>query len=155
MRVLLLAAAVAGAVVVDARAETTLYQPSAISRAHHGYAETQIEANRLRVTFSGNTETSRETVETSLLFRSAELTLAHGYDYFVVADHNVEVHTQYAAAGPPVPPIVPARRYREITSYSAVSDIIMHRGVRPPNAANAFDARTVHANLAWRISRPH
>jgi hypothetical protein len=155
MRILMVAAAVAAAAVADARAETTPYQPSAVSRAHFGYAETQTDANRVRVSFSGNTETSRETVETYLLFRAAELTLQGGYDYFVVADHNVEANTQYAAAGPPVPPILPARRYREITSYNAVSDIIMHRGARPANVTNAFDARTVHANLAGRISRPN
>jgi hypothetical protein len=155
MRILIFSAAIAAAAVADVRAETTPYQPSAFSRAHYGYAQTETDANRVRVSFSGNAETSRETVETYLLFRAAELTLERGYDYFVVADHDVEANTQYAVAGPPVPPIVPARRYREITSYSAVSDIIMHRGIRPPNLTNAFDARTVHANLARRISRPN
>lgn len=153
MRILMLAAAITAAAVANARAETTAYQPSALSRAHHGYAETTIEANRVRVSFSGNAETSRETVETYLLFRAAELTLQRGYDYFVVADHNVESRSEYAAAGPPVPPIAPPRRYRELTSYSAVSDVIMHRGPKPPGGADMYDARTVHANLAGRISR--
>src|SRR5262245_45543404 len=121
MRILMLAAALSAAVVADARAETTPYQPSALSRAHHGYAETPLDANRVRISFSGNAETSRETVETYLLYRAAELTLQRSYDYFVVADHNVETRTEYAAAGPPVPPIAPPRRYREISSYSAMS----------------------------------
>lgn len=153
MRIFMLAAALSVAAVADARAETTRYQPATASR-HYGYAETQIDFNRIRVLFAGNGETSRETVETYLLYRAAEITLQHGFDYFVVADHNVETSSQYAASGPPVPPIMPPRRYREISSHTAVSDIIMHRGARPPGNANAFDARTVYANLAPRISRP-
>lgn len=154
MRILMLAAALAAAAVADARAETTRYQPSTPSR-HYGYAETQIDFNRVRVSFAGNAETSRETVETYLLFRAAELTLQRGCDYFVVADHSVETSSQYAASGPPVPPIMPPRRYREISSHTAVSDVIMHRGAPPPNAPNVFDARTVYANLAGRVSRPN
>lgn len=153
MRLLLLAAAISAAAVAAAHAETTPYQPA--SRTHYGYSETQTDANRVRVSFAGNADTSRETVELYLLYRSAEITLQRGYDYFVVADHSVDARMEYAASGPPLPPIAPPRRYREIASYTAVSDIIMHRGARPPNADNAFDARTLYANLAGRISRPH
>lgn len=155
MRMLMLAAVIAAAAIPNARAETVAYQPSALSRAHYGYAETTIDANRVRVSFNGNAEMSRETVETYLLFRAAELTLQRGYDYFVVTDHNIESHSEYAAARPPLPPIEPPRRYRELTSYSAVSDVIMHRGAKPSSAASAYDVRTVHANLTWRISRPN
>ena len=153
MRTLLLAVAIGAAAVTAARAETTPYQPAV--RTHYGYAETQTDVNRVRVSFAGNSDTSRETVELYLLYRAAEVTLQRGYDYFVVADHSVEARTEYAASGPPLPPIAPARRYREISSCTAVSDIIMHRGARPPAAQNAFDARTVYANLAGRISRPN
>jgi len=153
MRFLILAAAISAAAVASARAETTPYQPAA--RAHYGYAETQTDVNRIRVSFAGNSDTSRETVELYLLYRAAETTLQRGYDYFVVADHSVEARSEYAAAGPPLPPIAPPRRYREIASYTAVSDIVMHHGPRPANADNAFDARIVYANLAARISRPH
>lgn len=153
MRIIMLAAALAAAAVADARAETTLYQSSSASQPY-GYAETSLDVNRARVSFAGNGETSRETVETYLLYRAAELTLQRGFDYFTVVDHSVDTSSQYAAAGPPVPPILPARRYREISSYTAVSDIIMHRGAHPSGNANAFDARTVYANLAPRISRP-
>lgn len=154
MRILIVAAALAAAAVADARAETTPYQPSVISRSQHGYSDTQLDANRVRISFAGNGDTSRETVEAYLLYRAAELTLQRGYDYFVIADHNVDSHTDYAASGPPAPPIVPVWRYREVTSYSAVSDVIMHHGAMPANAPNAFNARAVYANLAWRISRP-
>ena len=154
MRILMLAAALAAAAVADARAETTRYQPITSSH-HYGYAETQIDVNRVRVSFAGNGETSRETVETYLLYRAAELTLQRGFDYFIVAGHSVDTSSQYAASGPPVPPIMPPRRYREISSYTATSDVILHRGARPPGVENAFDARAVYANLAGRITRPN
>ena len=73
----------------------TPYQPLGApgTRAAGGYAERQIEANRFRVTFVGNTMTSRETVETYLLYRAAELTRQQGYDWFVTADRETNRHT--------------------------------------------------------------
>lgn len=129
-------------------AAQTLYQPSSESRGRYGYAETQIDINRVRVSFSGNSRTDRESVELNLLYRAAETTLQRGFDYFVVVDHNVEQRTDYDRMGPPR-----MASYNESSRYQAVSDIVMFNGVRPP-VANAFDARTVRANLATRITRP-
>jgi hypothetical protein len=53
-------------------------------------------------------------------------------------------------SGPPAPPILPPRNYREVTTYNAMSDIVMGKGLHP----DANDARVVHANLAVRIQRP-
>ncbi|WP_296305834.1 hypothetical protein [Pseudomonas sp.] len=73
----------------------TPYQPLAPqSRASGGYTDQRIEDNRYRVTFSGNTMTSRETVENYLLYRAAELTRAQGYDWFVMADRETERKTR-------------------------------------------------------------
>src|SRR6185369_6328552 len=55
-----------------------------------GYSESQIEANRWRVTFAGNSLTSRETVEGYLLFRAAELTVQQSYDWFSIAERNTD-----------------------------------------------------------------
>jgi hypothetical protein len=69
----------------------TPYQPSAPGRAGSGgYSEARLEPNRWRVTFTGNTVTSRETVEGYLLFRAAELTLQSGDDWFAMVDRNTE-----------------------------------------------------------------
>lgn len=140
-----LAAAIASA---TSAAAQTVYQPAAATRGHYGYAETQIDVNRVRVRFSGNSRTDRELVELNLLYRAAETTLQRGFDYFVVVDHNVEGRTDYDRAGPPR-----MASYNESSRYQAVSDIVMFNGDRPP-VANAFDARTVQANLATRIRRP-
>ena len=42
------------------------------------------------VSFSGNSYTSRDTVEKYLLYRAAELTVQRGYDYFVFTDRDVD-----------------------------------------------------------------
>lgn len=69
----------------------TPYQPlqqgSAVSG---GFSDQRLDKNRFRVTFQGNTLTSRETVETYLLYRAAELTVAQGYDWFETVDRHTE-----------------------------------------------------------------
>ncbi len=55
-----------------------------------GYSDRQIEENRFQVSFSGNSYTSRDTVEKYLLYRAAELTVQRGFDYFILADRDVD-----------------------------------------------------------------
>jgi hypothetical protein len=72
-------------------ATPTPYQPRIAGKSSAGgYSEIRIEPNRWRVTFAGNTLTSRETVEGYLLFRAAELTVQQGYDWFSIADRNTD-----------------------------------------------------------------
>ena len=169
MRMLALAV-VAG--LLAACATATPYQPAANG---YGFQEQTIEANRVRITFRGNTLTDRETVETYLLYRAAELTLAGGRDYFIVANRDTEEQTRLAPTGPYRPRFAfdywyysPRRgwspwydpfwdepmSYREVTRYEAVAEIAMFSGQKPANDANAFDAREVQANLQGRIVRP-
>src|SRR3954464_15102294 len=73
----------------------TPYQPNIPGQATHGgYSESRLEANRWRVTFTGNTMTSRETVEGYLLYRAAELTLQAGDDWFEIVDRNTDRHSR-------------------------------------------------------------
>ncbi len=72
-------------------ATATPYQPQiAGQRVSGGYSETRLDENRYRVNFSGNSFTSRETVEGYLLYRAAELTVESGYDWFQITDHTTE-----------------------------------------------------------------
>ncbi len=48
------------------------------------YKDIQLDSNTFTVSFRGNGLTSKETVEAYLLYRCAEITVNHGYDYFVV-----------------------------------------------------------------------
>lgn len=85
-----LAVALALAAGLAACATPTPYQPNIPGQAASGgYSEMRIEENRWRVKFAGNSLTSRETVEGYLLYRAAELTLQHGYDWFRLVDKEV------------------------------------------------------------------
>ena len=91
----LVAALAASTLMVAGCATETTYRPatgSGFSRT--GYSDRQIEPGRFLVSFAGNSVTSRDTVEKYLFFRSAELTLQNGYDYFVMADRDTNLRTR-------------------------------------------------------------
>ncbi len=163
----------ATAILAACATSATPYQPAATDR--YGFSEQQIESNRVRITFRGNTLTDRETVETYLLYRAAELTLQGGRDYFIVANRDTEEHSRLQGTGSYQPRFAfdywyfsPRRgwspwydpfwnepsSYREVTRYEAVAEIAMFSGAKPANDPNAFDAREVQANLQGRIVRP-
>ena len=97
----MVAALTASTLLVAGCATETRYRPATgqgFSRT--GYSERRIEPNRFLVSFAGNSVTSRDTVERYLFFRSAELTLQNGYDYFVMADRDTNLRTRtYATPG--------------------------------------------------------
>ncbi|MEO8925579.1 MAG: hypothetical protein ABI306_00310 [Caulobacteraceae bacterium] len=69
----------------------TPYQPlEKGTAASGGFTDQRLDGDHFRVTFQGNSLTSRETVETYLLYRAAELTVAQGFDWFETADRHTE-----------------------------------------------------------------
>ncbi len=160
------------AILLAACATATPYGPAA-QGGGYGFSDQQIEQNRFRITFRGNSVTSRETVENALLYRAAELTVQQGYDYFVVVENDTEARTSYRGTTYPAfygrygygyPFHHPSYAFpyyaygfgwgypydtytREITRYSAVAFVTMHEGSKPAGNAQAFDAREVMANL--------
>lgn len=89
----LIAATAAGALLLFAGgcAEPTHYQRlSSTSPAEGGFSDERLSEDRFRVTFAGNTLTSRERVESYLLFRAAELTIEQGHDWFLIIDHEMD-----------------------------------------------------------------
>ncbi|MBW8813808.1 MAG: hypothetical protein JF588_10325 [Caulobacterales bacterium] len=83
-------------------ATPTPYQPLARGNATSGgFSEIRLEPNRFRVTFAGNSLTSRETVEGYLLYRAAELTVQNGYDWFRIVDRDTDKKVEtYAEPDP-------------------------------------------------------
>jgi hypothetical protein len=71
-----------------------------------GYTDRALTQTRYRVTFTGNTVTPRETVESFLLLRAAEVTRAAGYTNFVFDTRNTRTNTsvQTIPYGPPPDP---------------------------------------------------
>jgi hypothetical protein len=87
-------AVVAAGLVVASCVTATPYQPATGSGSYrNGYSDEQIDSDHFRVSFSGNSLTSRETVERYLLYRAAELTVQRGFDYFVLVNRDTETKT--------------------------------------------------------------
>ena len=98
MKRFLIAAAATAALALGACATATPYQPlQRGSTASGGYSERPLEANRWQVSFSGNSLTDRRTVESYLLYRSAELTVNEGYEWFTVVDRHTDRATKVYA----------------------------------------------------------
>ena len=164
----------AGLALLTACATPTPYQ--AAGDNGWGFQESQIETNRFRVSFSGNSLTDRETVETYILYRAAELTLERGYDHFIMVQRATDEDSRvvgnridpffrpgfgmrysyfhprwgWHGGGDPFWNDV---NYHEITRYEASAELLLGRGAKP-DGAEAFDAREVIANLGDNIVRP-
>ena len=142
-----------------------------------GYSERQTESDRFRVSFSGNSLTPRETVETYLLYRAAEITLQRGYDHFRIVEQDLESKTSYrnsfgATSGfysrrslgfrhgfHSFPYSFSTVTSRPIVSYEAVANIIVYSDAetnleRSRNDDNSYNARDVVKQLESYIERP-
>jgi hypothetical protein len=141
-------------------ASPTPYKPA---DGGFGYADQQLESNRYRVTFAGNSVTARDTVQNYLLYRAAELTVQNHHDYFTVVNQNVERSTAYQGTGydgfgspwgwgccwgPSNYSTYP------IDSYTAFADIVMGDGEKPKGDINSYDARDVMRRLGSTLVLP-
>ena len=154
----------AAALLLAACATPARYQPM---DDDVGYGEQKLEANRYRVWFAGNSATPRETVEDYVLYRAAELTLADGYDYFVMSERATdarEVTSHGVSLG------IGGFRFGRRSGVSiglgtgiglggrdefyGQADIVMMKGRKPKDDPSAFDARELKANLEPAILRP-
>lgn len=158
------------AVLAASCASQTPYAPADGGRL--GYSEQQIERNRYTVSFAGNSLTDRQTVETYLLYRAAELTVNSGYDYFIVVEQDTEKSTTYRSTiydypfrhhfymswyGYPYGPGyggIATETTRPIERYRAVAEIVMYKGDKPEDDPSAFNAREVIRHLAPVVKRP-
>jgi hypothetical protein len=72
----------------------TPYQPRTEGQ-QTGYTDRALTQNRYRITFTGNSATPRETVESYLLLRAAEVTRAAGYSSFLFDTRNTKANHSY------------------------------------------------------------
>jgi hypothetical protein len=166
-------AAVAAALIVflTACVGATPYQPA--PPRGFGYSEERLDQNKFRVTFRGNAQTPRETVEDYLLYRAAELTLQNGFSHFLIIGRDTEKKTSYRYwidsyggrgwfyHGFPGWYRDPwDRRWggsydvQPITTYTATAEIILLKGPREEGDTRAFDAREVMVAVGPRVVRP-
>ena len=141
------------------RPTATPYQPVVDG---YGYSEQQIEDNRFWVSFAGNDDTPARTVHNYWLYRTAELTLDHGYDYFTVVDRNLERSTTYSGTAQVDPGFITEEgtyigggfsSYSSTPSdsYTAFADVVMFEGEKPAGDVNSYDAESVLRRLGPTI----
>lgn len=87
----------AACAVLSACATATPYQPAVNSNG--GYQNQKIESNRWAISFSGNTVTDRQTVETYMLYHAAELTTQNGFDNFQIVSRETDTQSRFIADG--------------------------------------------------------
>lgn len=172
--------AATAALALSACATATPYGPAGID-SRFGYSDQRVDADRYRISFAGNSVTSRDQVEMALLLRAAEVTAQSGYDWFATVNRATDRDVRYQATPDPFydrygPYWGPSWRYyrrgawsrwgdpfwggrndfdvREIDRYEASAEIVMGRGPKPAGDPNAFDAREVIQNLGPRVTRP-
>jgi hypothetical protein len=153
-------------------AEPPYYGPKPLEGTA-GYTDLQLDRNRFRVTYSGNSATGRETVENFLLLRAAQVTLQAGYADFLFDTRDTKAKTTYfssftgfpgwggygwywhswpdAFAGPPFDG---AAESLPITRFEAYAEIVL---LTPPEAAKeprAIDASQIVARIGPLIQPP-
>jgi hypothetical protein len=145
-----------------------------------GYSDFRIDATRWRVSFAGNSLTSRETVEKYLLYRAAQLTIEQGFDWFEPTERNTERTTNFVGTTDPYwstwgsrwspywgfggPWGWRGRGYwgpgpgwpgdidiRQVNRYEATAEIELGRGTPP---ARSMDAHQVIENLGPSVIKP-
>ena len=158
------------------------YIPEGGPGTHGGYSDQMIAPDRYVVRFHGNELASRERVEGYLLYRAAELTVNHGYDWFMMDQKGMEheIHTYAEQHYSPWwggywrpawgyyrgslgwnywdpwmggPWWGDTIDYHTVEAFEATAEISMHKGV-PPADPRAMDARAVMARLAPTIELP-
>ena len=140
--------------------------PYAPRSERYGYADQQVDQTHYRVSFIGNNETSRDTVENYLLYRAAQLTLASGNDWFTTTQHDVDKNTSYSGFADPtfgvgVGPAFADGYYGGGTvvdetpsnEYRADLTMVVSRGVKPADN-NTYDAHAVLQHLQPLIVVP-
>lgn len=76
-----------------------VYRPAA-EPGDYGYRDTMLTSQHYRVSFAGDDNTARETVENFAMFRAADLTLSHGDDHFRVVSQQTSPITENTDYGP-------------------------------------------------------
>ncbi len=141
----------------------------------YGYDEMPMDSTTYQVTYNGDDNTPAEVVDRYALFRSAELTVAKGFTYFIVMDGTANTNTSTTtlpgaethntsiehALDPQTGQMIPVgvttthRDYMTMThtAHTVTKTIRMYKGERPSDNAHAFDAQSMISVMGPAISR--
>ncbi|MEM7778271.1 MAG: hypothetical protein AAF732_22035 [Pseudomonadota bacterium] len=151
---------------LSACAEPTAYAPAGADG--RGFKTQQVEQGRFMVSFRGNSLTERETVETYLLYRAAEVARDSGGSWFRITDQDTETVTRFSGTslgfGGSHVGRLGYRHFgrlrtefvsvRPTRSYEAFAQVQVFRGRKPANDPDAYSVQSVMQTLAPRILRP-
>jgi hypothetical protein len=193
MKRLFMSLAALAVLAVSACATGPAYTPyQAAQPGKFGFSDQRIEANRYRIIFEGNSRTTRQRVEDSLLLRAANVTIENGYDWFQIVNratdpktYQLRIPSAYSAFDSGFgyyggfasyrywsprhgwiyyrdpfafnafyDPFGSRDEVRDITRFQANAEIILGKGPKPTDRADAFDARDVSTNLTPRLADP-
>ena len=152
----------------------TPYAPAA-APGGTGYDTTQLSQDRFLVSFEGNAATSRQRVETYMLFRAAEVAAQTGHSHFAIVRQDTErdVDVNVYAASPGLYgygsrfgtrrgfgfPYYTSIGYglgptvTTTDSYETFATVQM-LDARPPDRTDVFETRDVLATLGPVVRRP-
>ena len=136
-----------------------------------GYTDLRLGQNRYEVTYTGNSDTDRQTVENFLLLRSAQVTLQSGFSHFVFDTRDTKSKTSYFSSftgfpgGPgygwfwdPWPgfggPADVEGETRPVTRFDAYAEIVMLTSEQAEKEPRAIDAQQIIARLGPLIAPP-
>ena len=127
-------------------------------------SDIQLDSNTVRVTARGNAYTSGDRVDIYLLYRCAEVTIEHGFDYFVIVDdasqavpYNLESSSStYSTPYERLSPYGGSHTETNTTvmiKHRHTAIIKMFNGKKPQDLPNAYDAKELESYLAPRINQ--
>lgn len=152
-----------------AACQTTPTYSAATSPSSSGYSETQIESNRYTVTYRAPGGADAQTLQDYALLRAADLTLEHNRDWFWVDRRNLSGEGRHygpsfgiglggasfgrhTGVGAGIGMNFPIGGGGGPTATAATLDIRFGDGAKPDDA-NAYDARSIAANLRARQAK--
>jgi hypothetical protein len=102
---------------------TAMYGPdnTAFGTGHTGYSEKPIDSVTYQVTYWSRNSDDADRYD---LYRSAELTNQHGFDYFVVSDSRPNDNA-------------------DLSEYEVTKTIRMYKGETPTDNASAYNAKSM------------
>jgi hypothetical protein len=113
-----------------------------------GYSEHRLNELTYRVTYQGNAQTSREDLRIYALYRCAELTVKHGFEYFLITEESEELERgRYLTDSPYVYPVYVLPPPRGTTTVT----IQMADATDPEVSPDAIDARDYIARMKERV----
>ena len=141
----------------------------------YGYSEVPIDSSTCLITYAGDYTQPSDLVDRYALYRAAEVTVAKGFDYFVVMDGQANAsaltnvmqnagtptttieHDIDPQTGRMIPVAVttsnPSYMTSTSTAHTVTKTIRMFKGARPADNVQAYDAKSMVTMMAPSIQR--